>query len=265
MSKIKPEDAAFTEAEYVRLLDMAASKYRFCTYGEELGEPFVIWRHDIDCSPHRALALAKIEAERHLRCIYHVLVSGRHYNVFEPEIADILRKIGSLGHEIGLHFDMDVFGTTTSTPSEDLIQRISFEKEVVETITGAPAQSISFHNYILNEGRIENTDKICGMRNACAPSIRETYRYVSDSNGIWQEENLEDILSETPTHLHVLTHPIWWTETPLKPFQRFLRAVDGHRQANLAFYLSLMQRDGRLRTIAKRLGISNADLESTHE
>jgi hypothetical protein len=252
--------ADFTEVAYVDLLERAAARYRFVDYSTDAGEGALIWRHDIDYSPHRALALAKLEAARNLRCIYHVLLDSRYYNLFEPEIARIVRAIATLGHEIGLHFDWDVFERPEVVTERQLHERIAFEKLVIETATGVPTSSISFHNYVLNQSRIETADQICGLFNAAAPRIRDRFKYVSDSNGIWRHERLVDLLSgASPTRLHVLTHPEWWTPEPMTPMNRIERVIDGRARANRQIYITMMKRDGRFAAIAEQIGLDPAE------
>ncbi len=250
----------FTEAEYARLLELAAARWRFVGYADRnLAEPHVIWRHDIDYSPHRALAMARQEAARGLRCVYHILPSGRYYNPIEPEIAEIFAKIAGLGHEIGLHFDMDVFGPETPPSHDDVLAAIAFQKGIVEQAAGTAAKSMSFHNFTLNLGRLIESEAFCGMTNASAKSIVEGYSYVSDSNGIWRHRKLDEVLSgETLPRLHVLTHPVWWTPEAMTPYKRFRRAVDGRTRSALDFYIQVMRRDGRFDTIGALLGVPGA-------
>jgi hypothetical protein len=191
-----------------------------------------------------------------------VLLDSGHYNVFEPEVIEILKKISGMGHEIGLHFDWDVFGRSASVTQQEAHERISFEKHVVQTILGVPLRSMSFHNHTLNEGRIIGADTICGMFNAAAPRVRDQFKYCSDSNGIWRYDRLADLLSDDSIpRLHVLTHPVWWVPEAMRPVDRFRRAVEGHARANMRFYLGVMRRDGRLTEIAEQLGIDSAALK----
>lgn len=267
MSPIPTDDeSGFTEAAYIDLLERAVARYRFVDYSAEAGENVCIWRHDIDYSPHRAVALARIEEARKLRCIYHVLLDSSHYNIFEPEIVRILREISNLGHEIGLHFDWDVFEKPDTVSEREVHERISFEKNILETLLKAPLRSISFHNHTLNERRIIGFDTVCGLFNAASPRICDRFKYCSDSNGIWRYERLIDLLSGDPIpRLHVLTHPLWWTPDPMRPIDRFRRAVNGHARANMRFYLGLMQRDGRFAALAMRLGLDPDALRTLDE
>lgn len=255
------EDVSFTEAAYGRLLELAAKNYRFCGFGEGVARPFVIWRHDVDYSPHRALALAQIEARLRVRCVYHVLITSRYYNFLEAEIVQIFRTIAGLGHEIGLHFDMDVFGETATLSVEQLDERIQFEQSVIERLLGITVGSMSFHNYTINQDRIHERDHICGMINASSPAFRE-FSYVSDSNGIWRYRKLEDVLTgPVVPRLQVLTHPEWWTPEPLTPFARLRRSIYGRYRANLKLYLYQLRRDGRLKIIGERIGLTELELE----
>ncbi len=253
------EERDFTEANYERLLQIAASKYEFVSYGAAPDVPFVIWRHDVDYSPHRGLAFAKLEAALGLRCIYHILVSSRYYNILEPDTAGVIRQIAGLGHEIGLHFDMDVGLEVEAVSQEQILARIGLEKQLIETVAGVPVTTMSFHNYVLHQSRLDRAEEICGMLNSSTKSYQDGYKYVSDSNGIWRYDRLEDVLAAPPfPRLHVLTHPVWWTPEPMPPVMRLHRVVDGRASANFDFYAAVMERDGRFEALAERLGFPAA-------
>ncbi len=253
------EENDFTESNYGRLLQLAASKYRFESYGAAPDSPFVIWRHDVDYSPQRALAFAKIEARLGLRCIYHVLASSRYYNILEPDTGGVVRQIAALGHDIGLHFDMDVVLESGAVSQEQILDRIELEKRLIEAVAGAPVTTMSFHNYVLHRSRLDRAEEICGMLNSSTKTYQDGYKYVSDSNGIWRFDRLEDVLSEPPfPRLHVLTHPVWWTPEPMPPVMRLHRVVDGRAKANYEFYAAVMERDGRFKALAERLGFPAA-------
>ena len=260
MSSADTLPSDFTEAEYARLLDLAATRWKFVDFSErDTPEPHLIWRHDVDYAPHRALAMARMEAARGLRCVYHVLPTGRYYNPIEPEIAAIFAEIARFGHDVGLHFDMDVFGPDAEPGIDRVLEAIEFQKRVVEQVSRRPVTSMSFHNFSLNVGRLVEAETIAGLFNASSTSIREAYFYVSDSNGIWRHRRLAEVLTgEARPRLHILTHPVWWTPEPLTPYQRFRRSVDGRAQAALYFYIDVMRRDGRFEAIGAQLGVPGA-------
>ncbi len=250
----------FTEEKYITLLDKAKCKYHF--NGSDLNKetPAVCWRHDIDYSPHRALSMARYEAKRKLRCVYHILCSSRYYNILEPEIALIIKEIASLGHEIGLHLDFDVFGGK-SFSKDDLFRRINLEKDILENLINQELISISFHNHALNINFVIDDPYIEGLLNLASTSFYKNAKYISDSNGIWRQEDLETVLDGSIyERLHVLTHPVWWPPESLLPIDRVLRVINGRARANKLIYITTMKRDGRLEKIAKAIGLTDEDL-----
>ena len=246
--------SSFTEAVYADALDLAKSSYIFNGSDFNCDLPMVCWRHDVDYSPERALIMARMEADRGLRCVYHLLVSSRYYNFLAPDVSKIFRDIAQMGHEIGLHFDMDVFyGEEVS--EEELKSRIMFERGIVEMICEAPALSFSFHNHQLHEYSLIYALDICGMRNLASPKFYHDVEYLSDSNGVWRKESIISLLSRASvSKLQILTHPIWWTRDELTPYQRFLKCVEDTKEANIGFYREIMQRDGRFSQIRDRIG-----------
>ncbi|MDG1986870.1 MAG: hypothetical protein P8J18_02725 [Halieaceae bacterium] len=251
----------FTESAYKKILKKASVQYRFVPYGELCSERHVIWRHDIDFSPQRALALAKLEAAENLCCEYHVLVRGRYYNPLEPEISKILREISNVGHKIGLHFDLDIFAHDEQVSRNRFEASIGLEKTILEDITGAEVASLSFHNLTLHNNLYTTEMQICDMFNANFPNFHSQYKYISDSNGLWRNQTLVDVLDETPVEkLHVLTHPEWWTRKAMPPYERIKRTIMGRAKANIHLYLNTINRDGRLKRIAQAHGVPEEDI-----
>lgn len=117
---VETED--FTEGRYAEILHSAKEHYRFQSFGERQEEPSILWRHEIDFSVHRALSLAKIEADQGVTATYFVWLHCPYYNALEAEIATKLRAIADLGHNIGVHLDpmFLAHGTMTSENLENL-------------------------------------------------------------------------------------------------------------------------------------------------
>lgn len=248
----------FTETEYIELLGLAAAKYQFVDVATNIAidGPAVVWRHDVDHSIHRALALAEIEHARGARASYHLMTASRYYNLLEPEVIRIVRRIAGLGHHLGLHLDLDVFGEEATVDHAAMEARVLFERGVIETVAGASLTSMSFHNHLLNTARITDAIRIGGLVNASAPEFFDSVRYVSDSNGLWRRDRLRDVLAgPTVARLMVLTHPEWWTPEGLTPFERMRRCVSGRAEANLELYVYQLARDGRLSPIAECSGL----------
>ena len=225
-----PED--FTEDEYRELLALAASRYRFATFGElDADPPCVLWRHDLDFSVQRALALARIEAEEGARATYFVGLHSEFYNALERANLEATTAILDLGHELGLHHD----------PLHDL----AADRELLERTFGVSVRAFSVHNPEL-VGWDDDRDEIAGMVNVYGPAVRERFSYVSDSNGIWRHRRLRDVLeSGAETRLHVLTHPAWWVAEQLPPRARIQRCIDGRAAATARAYDDVLARSGR--------------------
>src|SRR5262245_42900343 len=98
----KQFESDFTEAEFRELVRLAKRRYRFIGYPEAIAaeQPSILWRHDIDVSPHRALALARIESDEGVRSTWFILLHSEHYNALEAEITHVLAELPRLGHEI---------------------------------------------------------------------------------------------------------------------------------------------------------------------
>ncbi len=257
---IKRHRDDFTERDYARLLDLAAQSYCFVDIPEALDNsgpaPAVVWRHDVDYSPHRALSLARIEHANGLRCVYHFMISSRYYNIFEPDVAPLLRQISDLGHFVGLHTDMDVFGARTVLSDAEIEERVAFERHCLEFCLGRPLTSMSFHNVTLHRDRLASTDSVGGLRNAYMAVKDQRLHYVSDSNGLWRHERLDSVLTRAPVRrLMVLTHPVWWTREACNPYQCLERCVTGRAEANLHAYIDVLTRDDRIQPIADASGL----------
>lgn len=51
-------------------------------------------------------------------------------------------------------------------------------------------------------------------------------KYCSDSNGYWRYERMMNVIKESQSeHLHLLTHPEWWTEDVMSPWEKYKDAV----------------------------------------
>lgn len=83
---------------------LKAAGYKFLTFeeycsGVELPEKFVILRHDVDLKAVNSLRTAEVESELGAKAVYYFRV------IPESNQPDIIRKIASLGHEIGYHYE----------------------------------------------------------------------------------------------------------------------------------------------------------------
>jgi hypothetical protein len=160
------EFADFTEEGFRSLIrQLKSSGYRFARYRDLGDDRHVIWRHDVDFSMHRAVALGQIEAEEAAFATYFVNPRSVFYNLLEPEIMALVRRIAGLGHEIGLHFDAGAFAVTR-WGEVDLVAAVNRERQLLELALGSPVRSISWHNPDLTNLLEFEADEIGGLANA---------------------------------------------------------------------------------------------------
>ena len=94
----------FTLDSYKKLLtSLLASRYTFVTFSEYLRgkqvEHTIILRHDVDLMPLNSLATAKIETNLGIKASYYFRAVPESWNV------EVIKKIASLGHEVGYHYE----------------------------------------------------------------------------------------------------------------------------------------------------------------
>lgn len=232
----------FTERHYFKLLQLAKAKYRFVWFEENLPTTVheILWRHDVDFSPHRALKLATIEKELGIGATYFVQLGSPFYNLFEHDVLKKIQAIVGLGHRIGLHFDPGAYD------GKACLAGLENEKSILEKIIGVPVGVFSLHNpepkHIHKFFKIKYADMI----NVYAKSFFKNFYYCSDSNGYWRHDRLFDLLkSGNEKHLHVLTHPGWWQRSVMSPYARMERCWRERMRNQSKNYTRLLERSGR--------------------
>jgi hypothetical protein len=220
----------FTEASYLQLLVDVANNYEFGTFYAPPQGPHVLWRHDIDLSPQRAHALARIEAEGNIRATYFVRVRSPFYNVFERPITALLKEIAR-DHQMGLHVE------PVSASYDDVYGAVEQDRQLLEEAIERPVQTVSFHNPTVMGLLKYDMPKVSGLVNAISKRFISEYKYVSDSGGSWREPIHELLDPRVHPRLHVATHPEWWTPIAMSPNARIHRGLNGRRAASWNVYV----------------------------
>jgi len=234
----------FTEHAYAGLLDKAISRFKLHPVDPaKIQDGIAFWRHDIDFSPHRALVMAQMEAERGVAASYFVMLSSPAYNVFEPEIRNILIKLVELGHEVGLHFDMSAHNLKDFAALEEALQ---FESSILGKLLNHKVCSFSIHNPTVDSGLRMEAPHYVGLLNASAPYLYEQMTYCSDSNGVWRFRPLDEVIEDLNVRrLYALTHPEWWQQNEMLPRARIQRCIDGRRVWLENYYDTLLITNNR--------------------
>ncbi len=170
------------------------------------GSKRVFVRHDIDVSLDRARPMAQQERAWGFVTTYHVMLDSPFYDIRSSSSCDAIAEIGSLGHEIGLHYDVDARGTRdvdTKTREADIAKAC----EELEAITGKPVRSLSFHLPVSE--LINGPTTVAGRVSGYAKELFQWY--LSDSRARFREgEPLGSFERPKGPHLQLLLHPIWW-------------------------------------------------------
>lgn len=245
----------FTETAFREYIRMAKTRYRFIgfkeieTYMGNDREPALILRHDIDASPHRALALAKIEKQEGVKATFFVQLDSYFYNVFEKDVLTILRKISQLGFSLGLHISISKYEINLDEAAIE--EMIRFEKQILERFLDVNLEAVSFHDPSKKLLSLATDYTYAGLVNSYAKKITEKFMYVSDSNGYWRYKKLSEMLNDPDaTRLQVLLHPEWWQKRPMQPWEKIERCVEGRRENQKSTYINNLKNMGR-----KNLGL----------
>lgn len=197
----------FTYNKYKFLLELLKhKKYEFASYSnyKAISKP-VILRHDIDNSLFKALEIAKIENEFHVKSTYFVLLSTDFYNVFSKSCNAIIKEIINLGHDIGLHFDEQRYIINSENELECYVE---YEKNILEGVLERSVEAVSMHRP--SKWILENNIQFRSLINTYGAEFFITFKYLSDSRMQWREDVIGIINSERYDKLHILTHPFWY-------------------------------------------------------
>jgi hypothetical protein len=124
------------------------------------------------------------------------------------------------------------------TPRQrDVEDDIALQRAKLESLVGSKVDVMSFHDPEATGLTDMTASTLAGMLNVYGGAFRSRYAYCSDSNGYWRFTPLSEVLvRQTPEPLHVLTHPVWWTPTPMAPRARIERCVLGRSRAVMKDY-----------------------------
>lgn len=228
----------FTLEVYKSLLQLIKHHYTFIHYHQydSVFKNKVVWRHDIDFSIKNSLKLAQIEHDLGIKSSYFVMLGSPYYDIREYASRHAMKKIKELGHEVGLHYDSLYLQWSPIETYEEYEKSLLEQKKELERILDMPIKIFSHHN----PTTFDNTlfAEICqhtyqhGMINVYANNIQRHFHYVSDSNGIWRHGKVSEYIDvDRYPNLHILTHPLWWSDYSTTPRTKvlnelFLRVTD---------------------------------------
>tara|TARA_Y100001968_G_scaffold322231_1_gene357941 strand:- start:319 stop:1068 length:750 start_codon:yes stop_codon:yes gene_type:complete len=185
----------------------------------------LILRHDVDISLESALKMAIYEANQDFYSTYFILLRSEMYNIYSSYSTEIIKRILSLGHRIGLHFDNSIY---TNNDSNSIDENCEKECSALQSWFDIDINSISFHKpskYLISLDK-----KLAGRINTYQSLYFKRILYCSDSRGDWYYSNpLKCLQGKNNQAIQLLTHPIWWdTKSKIDPQRRLEKFALGH-------------------------------------
>lgn len=195
------------------LLERLQATHRVLRFADVEGgspdEPFVLLRHDIDYSTDAAIAMAEQEAARGIRATYFLLLNGFYYNLLDARHAAVPARLVELGHEVGLHYDVNFLYKFAERRWVDLVH---MQADILGRLSGQPVVSIAMH-----QPGLYGDDPMRGRTtylNAYDDRFFKEMRYLSDSARAWRDATWQLLESgPLPRQIQLVLHPINWNAT----------------------------------------------------
>lgn len=211
------------------LSDLLLSRENLCI--KDLSDPdieraFLVLRHDIDYSPEAALQMAELEASMGVKATYYLLFSSSYYNLLSEEYIQFPKKLAELGHEVGLHYDVNILEIMGK---DDLINVLKLQSNFLSELAGSEVKSISMHNPSISgiDPFKETKFNEAKFVNAYNNHYTNKMAYFSDSCGAWRD-NFVECLSKRdfPAQMQLLVHPFFWGTNSITRWKSLERLID---------------------------------------
>lgn len=234
----------FTHAGYRTLLNHIRSRgHVICAFRDTPASgKYVILRHDIDYSVVKALELAEIEHELGVRATVFLMLSSTYYNLLHIEQLRAARRIVALGHEIGFHYDTDLFGDAPAATGQRIAAQARFLSDLLET----PVAMVAQHNPSVVATRVS----VPGYVDAYADRFCKDIAYLSDSRRLWGTRDPVRFFEEHE-RTQLLIHPLWWSADSKSRWEAFSAIRDAavaRIDEEIAAMNASMERDERERS-----------------
>jgi hypothetical protein len=201
----------FGSADYQRLLgDLGTAGYALRPVtamrldgGNGTGRTAYL-RHDVDFHIQLVEPLAEVEQRAGVRATYYVLLS-QHYNAWQRDNRSVLRRLVDMGHEVGLHYDLETYPTDPEAARSQLRREV----ETLEMLVQEPVRTVVMHQPSLGGADIFlSVDEYVHPHD---PRAGDGLMYVSDSCRGWRDDTLLRCWTdEAPPRLLLNTHPELW-------------------------------------------------------
>lgn len=200
----------FTLSNYSSLLkkfEECGFNFRLVTEMKNSEEKKVVFlRHDIDLHISLVKELAQIESSMNISATYYVPLT-LHFNVLYPKNRQIIRDLVELGHNVGLHYDLETYPYDCSKARKHL----DWEVGLLSDIIGQSVNTIAMHQP--HKGQPDLFRIIDDYVNPHDPRYQNGLLYVSDSCRAWRDETISLFFcANPPSRLLLTTHPELWLD-----------------------------------------------------
>lgn len=203
------------------------------TFKEWKNDNSFLIRHDIDFDIELAYEVALIEKKCNVVSTFFFLTTCESYNVMSNHNRTLLRKIGDMGHEIGLHFDPTLYS------AEEMGKAAIKEAYILSFAAKQDIRSLSLHNPSVY-GEFPQFDN---FNNAYDPRVFNDDIYIADSRMSFRGKNpftwLEKV-KESP--VQILLHPMHYSEEGYgydeilcNSLMKFIKRVDNNFRVNTTY------------------------------
>lgn len=166
----------------------------------------ILLRHDVDLSLENALKIALLEHNIGIHSTYFIRVSAKYNISFYPN-TKIIQEIKNLGHEIGLHYSLDI----PKLLCKDQVSYILHEKSILEEVIQQKVKGICLHDPNAKQQIDIDLTKYSLEYDAYSNLFFDKLKYISDSRASWREGCMCKNIGAYDK-LYILTHPFWWYE-----------------------------------------------------
>lgn len=188
----------------------------------------VLLRHDIDFSVAKAHELALFEMKNDVYSTFFFMLTSNMYNLLSEKNRYLVKEILEMGHKISLHFDPTAYNS---------IKPLAGEQRTFEETFGVELDIISIHRP--GEFLRENNRNLLNLKHTYQDQYFKKMTYISDSGGKSVHKSVLDYLSNKKDILHLLLHPIWWTQETDSPTS----TLESWRNDNSEFIVSEIRKN----------------------
>ncbi|MDA3820285.1 MAG: hypothetical protein PF590_07505 [Candidatus Delongbacteria bacterium] len=189
------------------------------------GKQFIVFKHDVETNPSKALKLAQIENKHGIKGSFYV----QAYLLNNPEHVKILQQIKHLGHEVSYHYDvLDANNGNFEKANIEFQQNLKkFEAAGFEIKTvcqhGNPVKNrigyTSNRDFFRKKSIAEQYNQIRDIVVNFKKKTGTNYLYISDAGYAW------NIISDPENNDRVKDNP----DIKLRGFEEIVSKIDkGH-------------------------------------